>query len=178
MLLLHLVNRLLAALVSLALVVLAALVAVEVVRWFIGESSWLVPWRSWTDDLSAVRADDPAFLATAALLAVVGLLLLVFELKPRRPDSLRAAPLLPEVHTVVTRKGVASTAETAARSVNGVTSASGSVRRSRVDVTARTRARGEQAGMRDRVREAVERSLADLELERRPRVRVHVTEES
>lgn len=178
MLLLHLVNRLLAALVSLAVVALAAVVAVEVVRWFIGEPSWLVPWRSWTSDLTAVRADDPAFLGTAAVLAVLGLLLLVFELKPRRPDSLRATPLLPEVHTVVTRKGVASTVETAARSVSGVASASGSVRRSRVDVTARTRARGEQAGLQDRVREAVERSLSDLELERRPRVRVHVTEES
>lgn len=178
MLLLHLVNRVLAALVSLAVIAVAVVVTVEVARWFVGEPAWLVPWRSWEADLSRVRADDPALLVTAAVVAVVGLLLLVFELKPRRPDSLRAAPLLPGVHTVVTRKGIASAAETAARSVGGVTGASTSVARSRVAVTARTRTRGEDRALRGRVRQAVEQALAELQLERRPKVRVRIAEEA
>ena len=178
MLLLHLVNRVLAALVALAVVCLAALVTVEVGRWFVGEPSWIVPWRAWEASLSDLRADDPALVATAAVVAVLGLLLLVFELKPRRPSSLRTAPLLPGVHTVVTRSGVGSAAETAARSVSGVVGASSSVGRSRVDVTARTRSRDGHRELRDRVRAAVDRTLADLALERRPSVRVRIAKES
>lgn len=178
MLLLHLVNRALAVLVSLALVAVAALTAVEVVRWSLDEPYWLVPWGSWGGWLADVRADDPALVAAAAGVALVGLLLLVFELKPRRPNSLAAAPLLPDVHTVVSRKGLSSAATTAARSVSGIASAEASVRRSRIDVTARTRARDGGKAMRERVRTAVEASLADLELQRRPRVRVRLAEES
>ena len=178
MLLLHLVNRVLAALVSLALVAVAAVSAVELVRWVLAEPSWLVPWRSWAGWFADVRADDPALVALAGGVALVGLLLLVFELKPRRPDSLAAEPLLPDVHTVVSRKGLSSAATTAARSVSGIASADASVRRSRIDVTARTRARDGGKALRERVRAAVEASLADLELQRRPRVRVRLAEES
>lgn len=178
MLLLHLVNRLLAAVIALAVVVLAALVTIEVARWAVGEPSWIVSWREWTGDLTGLRADDGRLAAVAAGLAVLGLLLLVFELTPRRPDALSTEPLLDGVHTVVSRKGLASTADTAARSVSGVIGASSSVRRSRLHVTARTRVRGEGDDLRGRVRSAVEQALADLELTRRPRVRVSVTEES
>lgn len=178
MLLLHLVNRVLAALVALALVCLAVIVTVEVARWFVGEPSWLVPWRSWEASLSDLRADDPLLVATAVGVALLGLLLLVFELKPRKPQDLPAAPLLPDVRTVVTRKGLASASETAARSVSGVVAADTSVRRSRVDVTARTRSRGEQRELRDRVRAAVQSTLDDLALERPPSVRVRIAEES
>lgn len=178
MLLLHLVNRLLAAVIAVAVVVLAALVTVEVSRWAVGEPSWIAPWREWTGDLTGLRADDGRLTAVAAGLAVLGLLLLAFELTPRRPDALTTEPLLEGVHTVVSRKGLASTADTAARSVSGVIGASSSVGRSRLHVTARTRARGEGDDLRDRVRSAVEQSLTDLDLTRRPRIRVSVTEES
>lgn len=178
MLLLHLVNRLLAVVVSLALVVAAALTVVEVTRWFIGASSLVIPWRDWTSTLTDLRAQDDALIVASGIAVLLGLLLLLFELKPRRPDALPTEPLLPGVDAVVTRKGLASSATTAARSVSGVVSADSSVRRRTVRVTARTPARGSERELREPVKHAVEQALADLALRRRPKVRVSVAEES
>jgi hypothetical protein len=177
-LLLHLVNRLLAVVVSLAVTAAAALAAIEVARWFVGASSLVAPWRDWTSTLSDARAGDDGLLVASAVAALLGLLLLLFELKPRRPDVLATEPLLPGVDAVVTRRGLASTATTAARGVSGVVSADSAVRRRTVSVTARTPARGTQRELRGPVKQAVEQALADLELRRRPKVRVSVAEES
>ena len=176
MIVLHLVNRLLAAVVSLAIVAVAGIVSVEVVRWALEVSAWLVPWRRWGAALADLRADDQALLLTAAVAASVGLLLLAFELKRRRPDALPTRPLLEGVPTVATRAGVGNAATTAARSVSGVSQASAGVRRSTVSLRVRTRARGAAPGLTDQVRSAVEQALADLELIRVPRVKVSVEE--
>lgn len=178
MLLLHLVNRLLAVVVSLAVVAAAALTVIEVARWFVGASSLIVPWRDWTSTLTDLRASDDGLVIASAIAVVLGLLLLLFELKPRRPDALPTEPLLPGVDAVVTRKGLASTATTAARSVSGIVSADAAVRRRKVSVTARTPARGTERELREPVKRAVEQALADLELRRRPKVRISVAEES
>ncbi len=176
MIVLHLVNRLLAAVVSLAIVVAAVIVSVEVVRWALDMSSWLVPWRRWGPALEDLRADDQAVLAAAAVAAALGLLLLAFELKRRRPDALPTRPLLEGAPTVTTRAGVGNAATTAARGVSGVSQASAAVRRSTVSLRVRTRARGAAPGLTEEVRSAVEQALADLELARAPRVKVSVEE--
>ena len=176
MLVLHLVNRLLAVVLSLAIVVVAVIVSVEVVRWALDTSSWLVPWRRWGTTLADLRADDQALLVAAAVAAVLGLLLLAFELKRRRPDVLPTRPLLEGVPTVTTRPGVANAATTAARGVSGVSQASAAVRRSTVSLRIRTRARGVAPGLTEEVRSEVDQALADLELVRAPRVKVSVEE--
>lgn len=176
MIVLHLVNRLLATVVSLAVVALAVVTGVEVVRWALDLDPWLVPWHAWGTSLSDLRANDPALLVTSGAAAAVGLLLLIFELRRRRPDALATRPLLEGVPTVATRAGVGSAATTAARSVSGVTEASAAVRRSTVSLRVRTRARGQAAGLTQQVTSAVEQAMADLELLRRPRVKVQVEE--
>jgi hypothetical protein len=175
---LHLINRLAAALVSLTVVAGAVLLVGEVIRWALGMQEWVVPyqdwWRSLNDDLSV---GDDRFLVVAAIVAVLGLLLLLFELVPRRPTDLATAPLADGVTTVATRGGVRSAAVSAARSVSGVRSASASVRRRSVGVTVHTRVRDVAPNLRQSVREAVEESLTALELRSRPRVRVSVKED-
>lgn len=176
MIVLHLVNRLLATVVSLAVVAVAVIHGVEVVRWALDLDPWLAPWPRWGASLSDLRANDPALLVTCGAATAVGLVLLFFELKRRRPDALPTRPLLERVPTVATRAGVGSAATTAARSVSGVTQASASVRRSRVSLRVHTRARGQAAGLTQQVTSAVEQAMADLELTRRPRVKVEVAE--
>lgn len=176
MLLLHLVNRLLAGLVALALVALAVVTGVEVVRWALGSEPWVVPWRDWGATLADLRADDTGLLVVSAGALVVGLLLLAFELWRRRPDDLDTQPLLEGVPTVATRSGVASAATSAARGVSGVIGASAGVRRQRLRVEVRTRLRGESGPLSEQVRAAVVQSLSDLEVVRRPRITVAVKE--
>jgi hypothetical protein len=175
---LHLVNRLLAALLSTAVVAAVVLLVTEVVRWALDEPPWLVPWGGWGEALTGARAGDGAVLAVSGAAVLLGVLLLVFELKPRRPSDLQAQPLLDGVDTVVTRTGLRNAAETAARSVSGVRSASADVRRRRVVVQATSRGRGVSGGLEDAVRAAVERDLAELELAHTPTVCVRIEEDS
>lgn len=176
MLTLRLVNRLLAALLSLALVAATVVLVAELVQWARGEPSLLAPWREWGASLADLRVGDGRLLAVAAAVAALGLLLL-FELVPRRPTSRPIEPLGPGVRTVVTGPGLRSAAVSAARDVAGIRAASASVGRRKITVQARTRARDRAPELTREVRDSVEQALASLRLERRLRVRVDVKEE-
>lgn len=177
MLTLRLVNRLLAGLLSLALVAATVVLVVELVQWVRGEPTALVPWREWGDALPDLRVDDGQLLAVAAAIAALGLLLLLFELVPRRPTSRPVEPLGSGVRAVVTAPGLRSAAVSAARDVAGIRAASASVGRHSIRVKARTRARERGPELTGQVRDSVEQALASLRLERRLRVRVDVEEE-
>lgn len=88
------VNRLLALLLGLGSAAAAVLVAVEAVRLHGGERRVLVPRTSWDRDLAALRWDDPGLRTVAVVLVVVGSVLLVAQLVPRRPVryALRSGP--------------------------------------------------------------------------------------
>ena len=176
MLVLHLLNRLLAALVSLAVIAAAVVTIVEVVRWGLDMSAWIAPWRDWGQTLSTITADDQGLLVVSGVAAAAGLLLLVFELVRRRPDGLPTRPLLEGVPTVATRRGVASAATTAARSISGVTDASAGVRRGKVSVDVTTRVRGQGTSLEPEVRAAVQQSLDDLEVVKQPKITIDVKE--
>lgn len=176
MLVLHLLNRLLAAVVASGVIAAAVVTTIEVVRWALGMTSLLVPWRDWGRTLSTLTADDGRLLVVSGVACVAGLLLLLFEVKRRRPDALPTRPLVQDVPTVATRRGVASAATTAARSISGVTDARAGVRRGAVSVGVTTRARGQGAALAPEVRAAVQHSLDDLELVRRLRIKVDVKE--
>jgi hypothetical protein len=174
---LRLVNRLLAGLLSLAMVAATVVLLVELVQWARGEPSLLVPWRDWGTSLADLRVDDGRLLAVAAAAAALGLLLLLFELVPRRPTSRPVEPLSPGVRTVATEPGLRSAAVSAARDVAGIRTASASVRRRNVKVQARTRARDRVPELTQEVRDSVEAAMASLRLEKPLRVGVDVEEE-
>jgi hypothetical protein len=174
---LRMANRALAVLLSLAVVVGAVLLTVEVVRWAMGESPWLVQWHGWGETLASLRAGDREVLLASTVAALVGVALLWFELAPRGPKTLPTAPLADGVTTVTTRRGLAVATETAARNVSGVRSVSVDAGKRRVSVRARVRARGVAHEVEDGVRSEVEKTLQHLQLQRIPKVRVSVEED-
>lgn len=103
-----LANRLLAVLVALALIALAVLVPVKVVWDAFGKPHWVLPWETWTRTL-ATNTWQPSW-ARAVLIgvAVVGLLLLA-ELKSRRPGLLPLARLTDDVQAGTTRRSLQQT---------------------------------------------------------------------
>jgi hypothetical protein len=64
------------------------LVAVEAILFAAGRPAWLVPLDRWYTSLTSTTYADPLVRATAIVLAVVGLLLLVVQLRPWPPDQL------------------------------------------------------------------------------------------
>lgn len=174
---LRLVNRLLASLLALAVVAGTVVLVAELVQAARGEPALLVPWRDAGTALSDLRTGDGTLLIVAGVVAAVGLLLLLFELKPRRPTSRPVTELGPGVRTVATEHGVRNAAVTAARDVDGVRTASASLRRRSVKVRAGTRARDRVPEFTQEVRDSVEQALAQLQLHRPLKVRVDVQEE-
>jgi len=81
-------NRILSALLGLALVIvgLGVVFAMAVVAWG-GKPA--LPLDRWYDGLRAVPLTDRGFLAIAALAALLGLVLVILELRPRPPSRLR-----------------------------------------------------------------------------------------
>lgn len=177
MLVLHLLNRLLAALLSIAVVAATVVLVVEIARWALEAPAWLVPWRDWGTPLAELRVDDPGLRVAAGVALAVGLLLLAFELWPRRPVRYPAEPLGPGSEAAVTASGLRSTVVTAAREVAGVRSASVRARRRSVSVKVHTRARDRAPETRQTVRDGAVAALADLRLRRPPSVRVSVRED-
>ncbi len=105
----RLANRLLAVLVALALIALAVLVPVEVVWAAFGKPHWVLPWETWTRTL-ATNTWQPSWARAVRIgVAVVGLLLLLAELKSRRPGLLPLARLTDDVQAGTTRRSLQQT---------------------------------------------------------------------
>lgn len=169
----RLANRLLAVLVALALIALAVLVPVEALRAALGKPHWVLPWETWTRTLAANTWRTGWARAVLIGLAVVGLLLLLAELKPRRPGLLPLARLTDNVQAGTTRRSLQQVLCRAAAEVDGVTQASVKARRRRVKVTAASRLR-DPGGLDQRVRDQVTERLTSLQLAAQPRLTVKV----
>lgn len=141
----------------------------------VGIHDWLtgLGWsggRPWVptalDAVEGTRA-APWMLVVAAVVALLGLWLVLLALKPRRRTHLPAPDR--EIDLWSTTGALAAVARHAADRQSGVMSATARVRRRRVDVDITTR-EGNDDGLNSRVQEAVEQSLEGLMT---PRVRVH-----
>jgi len=158
-------NRVLTLLVSVAVIVAAAVLAVEVLVAVFGLHPLLLDWRA------AYRAGR-----TAAAVALVGLLLLAAQLKPRRVRRLKVSSQDANTDAALTRAGVRSALRRAATDVDGINSAKVKLGRRAAKVTASSRA--SQAGLTQdlntEVRTAVADRLASLQLRHAPRARTSV----
>lgn len=172
----RLVNRVLSPLLAVALAVLAVLVGVEVVAAAVGAGPVWVDWPAASEAAGDRPWNDGVVRAVCGALAVVGLLLLLAELKPRRPSHLPVRSTLPGVEARVTRHGLLVAARTAATGVDGVSRASARIRRRSIQVTASSRHadRDQARALSGPVQQAVTERVDRLELARRPTVRVRV----
>lgn len=165
-------NRLLSALLALALLLGGLLVATEIVLAQIGRPAWLIPHQQWADWLTEQTWDDGISRLVLAGMAIVGLILLILALRRGRPRLIPVASEAAGVEVSVQRRGAERAVASAARQASGVRGASASITRRAVRVTARTEVRSAD-DVRHDTTTAVTGRLADLGLDRlRPRIRV------
>lgn len=169
-------DRIAAIILSIVLFGLGILTTVEVI-WTkgLGHTNHLVlPYASTNRYLHQHVWDSTPVRVISAVVAAVGLILLLLELKPRRPGILTMAGSTAGVVTGISRRSLGHTLSRAATSVPGVAEAKTRVGRSRARVRARTRLRDPGDLERLLHRELAE-ALDDLQLTRPPRLRLKLS---
>ena len=116
----------------------------------------------------------------ATVLMIVGLVLVVLEVKPRRVTRLPLLAVGPATDATVTRRGLARMLRNEATGVDGITGATVRVRRRRARVTAASGARGRAAAsaLTEPVTQALGARLDGLDLRHAPRLTVRVVPRS
>ncbi|MGI5240153.1 DUF6286 domain-containing protein [Dactylosporangium sp. CA-139066] len=172
----RLVNRLLALIVSLALVAGAVVVVVDVVAVMTGHRPVAVDWPAayrWAGHVTWAGGEVRLI---CGLLAVVGLVLLGLELRPRRPARFATASDNPATDAAYTRRGVGQTVRDAVTGVGGIDDAAVTVRRRHLRVRAKAIAREPAtAASRDSVTQAARTRLDALQLRRPPKLTVRIS---
>jgi hypothetical protein len=177
----RLANRALAALLSLALVVLSVLLIAEVIADRTSHHAAIVHWRSAYNWAEHTTWDAGSARVISGILILAGLVLLVAELRPARVSRLPADPAgAGAVDTAYTRRGLAAAVRSAVTAVDGVRSSAVKVRRRRVRIAAVASARDRAAArsLRDPIADAARERLAALRLRRPPSVAVRVSPRS
>ena len=167
------VNRVLATLLALALLLGGLLAIAEIVLAALGRQPWLVPHPDWTAWLSDQTLGSGVVRAALIGAVLLGLLLLVLALRRGRPGALPLPSRVDSVRTTASRRGLERTLRAAATRPDGVRDAQVRARRRSVRVRATTVLR-DPADLQSRVTEAVTERLAELGLAStlRPRVTV------
>jgi hypothetical protein len=168
------VNRVLAAVVALALVVAGVLIVVEVIAARFSAGTVVVHWRVALRWARRTTWDTSVVQSTCILMAVVGLILVLLELKPRRRRRFKVRSDASDA--AFTRRGVKTAVQTAVDDVDGVGSAAVKVRRRRIRVraTATAAASHTAASLDDSVRAAAQGRVDSLALDPAPRIVTHV----
>ncbi len=176
----RLLNRPLAFILAAALTVAAIIVIIEVIAKSVDHGPLVLHWTTWYHWAKRTRWDRTVIRVWSAILMVIGLLILVIELKPRRVSRLSLRSDQPATDAAVTRGGLARTLRAAATRVDGISAAAVVVRRRRARVAATAAARGRPAteALTGPVTQAVQDRLSELDLRHPPRLRVRVKSRS
>ncbi|WP_163507076.1 DUF6286 domain-containing protein [Fodinicola acaciae] len=162
-------RRLPATVTAVVLLAACAAVAVFAIQMILGRTP-VVDFPAVAGTLHATRWSDLAPAVIAAVIAVLGLVLLVLAILP---GKLRVIPLDGPVPSGAARHSYRGMLRTAASTVDGVAGASVRLRGKRLLVKVSTR-RTETAGLADAVRAAVGERLDRIGPAMRPTVRVRV----
>jgi hypothetical protein len=173
-------NRVLAALLSLALIAGAVLLIIEVIADRVSHRPSVLDWRPAYDWAKRTTWNAGSIRVACAVLILLGLVLLIAELKPARVSRLAADPAqagADGIDTAYTRRGLAAAIRSAVTGVDGVRGASVRVKRRKIKVAATAAAQDKAAArsLRDPVLAAARQRLAALKLRRAPSVSVRVT---
>ena len=171
----RIVNRLLAFMVAVALAAAAVIVIVEVIAARSGAAPVIIGWHSmlrWGGH-NTWKADSVEF--ACAVIAAVGFLLLVSQLRRRRPSRV-AVTSDRSTDAALTRKGVSVTIRGAVGDVEGISGSKVKVGHRRIKVNAASVGHAETAQqLKPTVRQAAQDKLDELRLtsNRRLKVAVH-----
>jgi Family of unknown function (DUF6286) len=169
-----LVNRLLALLLSLAVVAAAVILIIEVIADRAGAAPVVLNWHRiyhWADTTS--WAAGP-IRAVSIVLVILGLGIVVAQLTPRRAEQLAVTSETDATDTAITRQGVAHRVRHAVTNVDGVDTASVAVGRRHIKVKARTRTDQPATVDRDTITRTAHTAVDSLHLRKPPSVSVHV----
>jgi uncharacterized protein DUF6286 len=175
----RLANRVLAALLSLAVACAGVLLIIEVIAARTGRHAAVVDWRAGYNWAIRTGWISGTVRVTAGILIVLGLVLLVAELKPARVSRLAVQPSKAgpaDIDTAYTRRGVAAAIRSAVTDVDGIRDASVKVTRRKVRIGATAAAQGKAAArtLREPVTTAARQRLAALSLRRQSALSVHI----
>lgn len=173
----HVVNRVLATLLALALFLGGLLAVVEIVLTAVDRPAWLVPHQQWSRWLGDNTFSAGIVRVVLIGLVIVGLLLLLAALRRGKPGSLQLPARSEGVRVTASRRGIERTLSTAARRADGVRSARVRAGRRSVRVKASTAMRS-TAELDQPVTTAVTERLEELGLTGVLRPRVTVSQES
>ncbi|SDN79586.1 hypothetical protein SAMN05660199_00700 [Klenkia soli] len=166
------VDRVLALVLGLVGLAGGILVAAEVVQGLLGRPGHLlVPYEGTASWLRDHTWSSGAVLTIGGVLAVLGLLMLVLELKPRRRTLLVVATEDDDVVTAVSRTGVGRALEQSVAGLSGVDGTRSSVGRRTATLTVRTALR-ETGDLESVVRERAGVALQSLGLVAAPKLDV------
>jgi hypothetical protein len=164
-------NRVLAAVLGLALLVGGLLVAVEIVVAGFDRRPWVLPHDDWYNSARLRSWDDAPPRWIFIGLVVAGVLLLLVQLARRRPTALAMTP--GAVPADIGRRSLEKALGREAARLDGVAAAKAKVREDRADVVASSNRR-QTGDLVTTVTQALDRRMGALGLARPPAVRVKV----
>jgi hypothetical protein len=175
----RLANRVMAALLSLAVACAGVLLIIEVIAARTGQHAVIVNWRAAYNWAARTAWISGSIRVAAGILIVVGLVLLIAELKPARVSRLAADPSnagAADIDTAYTRRGVAAAIRSAVNDVDGIRDASVKVTRRKVTIGATAAAQDKAAArtLSEPVTTAARQRLAALSLHHASALSVHV----
>ena len=173
------VNRMLALVVGLALLAAGMVTVTEVVAARLGRPPWVVPTTVWDQTLGALRWDDPSVVWVLIGTLVIGLLLLLLELWPHRPQVLALQQASPDMTAAVDRRGLQEHLRQVIVEDPAVTTARVQAGKRKVVVEAAVPPSEDTAAVRQRLHSRLTEALERLNLQRpvRPTVRLNRGEE-
>lgn len=176
----RLVNRLLAALLSLFLIITGVLLIIEVIADRIDHKPALMHWHPFYNWAGRTEWQAGAVRVICIMLILVGLVLLVAELKRPRVSRLRLTEGVSGIDTAYTRRGVAAAVKAAVGGVDGIRAVSVKVQRRKVKVVAMAGAQDKAAAdnLKQPVISAAQDRLETLTLRSAPAVSVTVNPRS
>jgi len=162
-----------ALLVALGLLAAAVLTAISCIQLLLGQPP-LLPFAELARTASGLSWHQPVVLAGAAVITLLGLMLLAAALVPGTPTVLPLAPVADQPETGVTRPSLSRSLANAAAAVDGVDHAQVRVRDRRVTATVRTPLQ-DSPGLDEQVRAALAERLDDIAPARHPQIRVRLS---
>lgn len=168
-------DRLAALLLGIFLLVLGILVPAEIVHSAVLTRSGelILPWQSLTRFFTGHDWSTSPVLAISVITALAGFLLLVIELKRRRPGLLTLTTEDEHLTAGTTRRSVQRALAARAEDVDGISGAVAKVRGGRATVAATTGQR-DPGDLEARLTEQLTGWLGDLGLVKAPRLRVRL----
>lgn len=175
----RLVNRVLAALLSLALVAAAVLLIATVIADRANHRQGIVHWQAAYNWARHTTWNAGSVRVICGILILLGLVLLIAELTPARAARLAADPEVAgadAIDTAYTRRGLSAAIRSAVTAVDGVRSSSVTIKRRKVKIaaTASARDRATAHRLRDPIADAARQRLSALKLRRPLAVSVRV----